>query len=31
MAKLKFDRSINILARDNESTRVPNDEVRKGT
>lgn len=31
MAKLKFDRSINILARDNESTRVPNDEVWKGT
>lgn len=31
MAKIKLDRSINILARNNESTRVPNDEVWKGT
>lgn len=31
MAKLKFDRSINLYGRDGEVARVPNDEVWKGT
>lgn len=31
MAKLKFDRSINVRGRSDESVRVPSDEVWKGT
>lgn len=31
MAKLKFDRNINVVLNDNEQTEVPKDEVWKGT
>ena len=31
MAKLKFDRNINVVLADNEQTEVPKDEVWKGT
>ncbi len=31
MAKLKFDRNINVVLTDNEQTEVPKDEVWKGT
>lgn len=31
MAKLKFDRSLNVVLNDSEQTEVPKDEVWKGT
>lgn len=31
MAKLKFDRSLNVVLKDNEEIEVPKDEVWKGT
>lgn len=31
MAKLKFDRNINVILKDNEEIEVPKDEVWKGT
>lgn len=31
MAKIKFDRNINVILKDNEEIEVPKDEVWKGT